>query len=191
MNPPRSPLPRGSSSSTVTANGVAKSQSMRGNAREAVKRPSPNTSFLHTTPNVSDDTSEEDARAENNSIMDDLRSRIVKAENASEEYQRQSNILQTRLDDSFSQQGKLEDQLAEGTGKIEELENEKIQGLRYRREMENRFDTERTAYMNDKDEQKARVEELEAVNQRLKDMLAQRELRSNVEDTELPRLCKF
>ena len=189
-NTTRSPLPRGSSSSSVTtANGMARSQSIRGNAREAVKRPSPNTSILHTNTNVSDD--EEDARAERNSKMEELKTRVLKAETASEEYQRQLNTLQTRLDDSFSQQGKLEDQLAEATGKTEELENDKTQGLRYRREMENRLDAERAAYMTDKEEQKARAEELEAVNQRLKDMLAQREVRSNVdENTELLRSGK-
>lgn len=157
-----------------------------------MKRPSPNASFLNTNPDVSEDTSEEDARAESNSIIDELKTRILKAEIASEECQRQLNTLQVRLDDSLSHQGKLDDQLAESTGKIEELENEKIQWLRQRREMEKRSDDERTAYITDKEEQKVRGEEQEAVIQRLKDMLAQRELRSNAEeDMELPRSCKF
>lgn len=115
-----------------------------------------------------------------------------KAETASEEYQRQLNMLQTRLDDSHFQQGKLEDQVAEVMGTMEELENEKSRELRLRREMESNFDAERTAFVRDKDEQKAKEEELELVIQRLKENLAQRDLRSGVDDDNaLSRSRKF
>ena len=194
-NPPRSPLSRGSSSSTVTANGVARAPSTRGSAgvSRPVKRPSPgNSSFLNTNVNVSDDTSEEDARAESISIMDELKSQVRKAETASEEYQRQLNMLQTRLDDSLLYQAKLEDQTAECMGKMEELENEIITESRQRREMENSFDAERAAFSRDKGEQKVKEAELESTIQRLKESLAQRELRSNLdEDGGFSRSRKF
>ena len=197
-NPPRSPLLRGPSSTTVTANGVARSQSNRGTtstprpSRETLKRPSPNTSFLNTNRDVSDEANEEDARAENISIVGELRDKMRKAETASEEYQRQLNIIQTRLDDSLFQQGKLEDQAAEFTGRIEELENEKSRELRLKREMESNFDAERSAYVKDKNEQKAKEEELELVIQRLKENLSQRDLRSGVDDENaLSRPRKF
>lgn len=197
-NPPRSPLLRGPSSTTVTANGVARSQSNRGisstsrSNRETVKRPSPNTSFLNTNPDVSDDPNEEDARAENISIIEELKDKNRKAQTASEEYQRQLNMLQIRLDDSLSQQGKLEDQVAEVTRTVVELENEKSRELRLKREMESNFDAERAAFVRDKNEQKAREEELELVIQRLKENLAQRDLRSGVDDDKgLSRSRKF
>lgn len=197
-NPPRSPLPRGPSTTSVTAHGVARSQSNRGTSgtprstREPLKRPSPNTSFLNTNPDVSDDANDEDARAENISIIADMRDRMRKAETASEEYQRQLNTLQTRLDDSHFQQGKLEDQVAEVMGTMEELEIEKSRELRLKREMESNFDAERTAFVRDKDEQKAKEEELELVIQRLKENLAQRDLRSGADDDNaLSRSRKF
>lgn len=196
-NPPRSPLLRGPSSTTVTANGVARSQSNRGTStsrpsREALKRPSPNTSFLNTNLDVSDEATEEDARAENISIVGELRDKMRKAETASEEYQRQLNMIQTRLDDSLFQQGKLEDQVAEVTGTIEELENEKSRESRLKREMESNFDAERSAFVKDKNEQKAKEEELELVIQRLKENLSQRDLRSGVDDENgLSRPRKF
>lgn len=187
-NSPRSPLLRGPSSANVTVNGVARSQSNRGtsgtsrSSRETVKRPSPNTSFLNTNPDVSDDANEEDARAENISIIEELREKMRKAEAASEEHQRQLNMLQTRLDDSLFQQGKLEDQVAEVTGTMEELENDRSRELRLKREMESNFDAERAAFVRDKNEQKAKEEELELVIQRLKENLAQRDLRSGADD---------
>ena len=197
-NSPRSPLLRGPSSANVTVNGVARSQSNRGtsgtsrSSRETVKRPSPNTSFLNTNPDVSDDANEEDARAENISIIEELREKMRKAEAASEEHQRQLNMLQTRLDDSLFQQGKLEDQVAEVTGTMEELENDRSRELRLKREMESNFDAERAAFVRDKNEQKAKEEELELVIQRLKENLAQRDLRSGADDANgLSRSRKF
>ena len=194
--PSRSPMARGASSTTVTANGLARVQSTRGTAgtsnrsgREAVKRPSPNANMNF---NVSDDPSEEDARAENITIMDELKSRMRKAETASEDYQRQLNLLQTRLDDSLSHQAKLEDQMAEDSGKMEELESARLQESRQKRDLEANFEAERMAFMRDKSEQKLKQEELELVIQRLKDTWAQREARYSVdEDRGLPKSRKL
>lgn len=179
-NPPRSPLSRGSSSSTVTANGLARGPSMRGGTTTSrpAKRTPNNSNFLNSNPNVSDDASEEDARAENVSIMDELTSQVRKAETAAEEYQRQLNILQTRLDDSLSYQAKLEDQVVEAKGKIEELDKGFVSESRQRREMEGCFEAERSAFISDISEQKAREAELESTILRLKESLSQRELRA-------------
>ena len=124
---------------------------------------------------VSGDVSEEEARAENASLMEELKNRLQKAETASEEYQRQLSMLQNRLNDTLLEQGALEDRLQEGIGKIEMLENDKSQAAREKREMEYQFDAERMAVMKDKEEQKMVEDELQSVNQRLKDALAQRE----------------
>jgi chromosome segregation ATPase len=126
---------------------------------------------------VSHDISEEEARADNTAIMDELRNRLRKAETASEEYQRQLSMLQIRLNDTLLAHGALEDRLQESVKKIETLENEKIQAAREKREMENQFDAERVAVMKDKEEHKLIEEELQSANQRLKDALAQREAR--------------
>lgn len=136
---------------------------------------------------VSDDISEEEARANNASIMEELKSRLRKAETASEEYQRQLSMLQNRLNDTLIEHGVLEDRLQEGIGKIEVLENDRIQAAREKREMEAQFDAERRAMMKDKEEQKIAEEELQVVNQRLKDALAQRDTRYTVDEEKGPQ----
>lgn len=134
---------------------------------------------------ASDEASEDDARAERVSLMDELRSRVQKAETASEEYQRQLNLLQARLDESQQEQGQLEDRLHQSNRDIEELENDRAQSARQRREMQDLYETERTSMLRDKSEQKTREDELVSVNQRLKESLAQRETRNNSEEARL------
>ena len=138
---------------------------------------------MNTT--ASDDASEDDARAEHVSLVDELRSRLHKAETASEEYQRQLNFLQTRLDESQQEQGKLEERLHQSNINVEELESERAQSTRQRREMQDLYETERTSMLKDRAEQKTREDELVSANQRLKENLAQRETRNNVEDSKV------
>lgn len=143
---------------------------------------------MNTT--ASDEASEDDARAEHVSLMDELRSRVQKAETASDEYQRQLNLLQARLDESQQEQGQLEDQLHQSNRNIEELESDRAQSARQKREMQELYETERTSMLKDKSEQKVREDELISANQRLKENLAQRETRSNGEDSRIvsPRI---
>ena len=159
--------------------------------RGAVKRPSPNTSFLNTTNNASDDASDDDIRVENASLMEELKNRLLKAETASEEYQRQLNLLQARLDDSLLGHGKLEDELHENGAKIEELEAEKLQMIRQKRDMEDLFESERMAMAQVTTEQKVKEEEQQLIVRRLKETLAQREIRIGGDDDKgLPRSRK-
>lgn len=189
-NAPSSPRPSSSSrqNSTLSANGVGRSPSLRtSNATQkatkpSVKRPSPNTSFLNTNANVSDEPSDDDARAEHNALMDELRSRVEKAETASEEYQRQLKMLQKKLDESMQEQGKLEEQVHESEAHINDLEDQKVHSIRQKREMEDLFESERTAMQQDKAEQKAKDDEQQAVIQRLKDTLAQREAKVTTDE---------
>ena len=138
---------------------------------------------MNTT--ASDEMSEDDARAEHISMMDELRSRVQKAETASEEYQRQLNLLQARLDEGQQEHGQLEDRLHQNNMRIEELERESAQFARQKREMQDLHDTERTSLLKDVAEQKKREEELISVNQRLKESLSQREARNSGEDSKI------
>ena len=138
---------------------------------------------MNTT--ASDEASEDDARAEHVTLMDELRSRVQKAETASEEYQRQLNLLQARLDEGQQEHGQLEDRLHQGNKKIEELENERVQSVRQKREMQDLYETERTSMLKDKAEQKKREDGLISANQRLKESLAQRETRNSGEDSKV------
>ena len=197
-NSPGSPRPPSSNrqnSSVSSANGLGRSPSLRATnglsrpVRGSVKRHSPNTSFLNTNTNISDEASEDNTRTEDTSVLDELRDRLQKAETASEEYRRQLSMLQTRLDESLQEQGKLEDGVHESEAKINDLEDEKVRLLRQKRETETLFESERIAMAHDKAEQKAREEDLTSTIQRLK--ASQKELRVNGdENKEFSMPCK-
>ncbi|KAI9836802.1 MAG: hypothetical protein M1819_000967 [Sarea resinae] len=184
--PARSPTP----SSAPASNGVTRTRSSRGSigtpvsARAAAKRPVPtttrSTSAISTT---SHDGVDDDTRAETAALIDDLKLRLQKAETASEEYQRQLAVVQSRLDDAIREQGKLEDKAHENDERIEGLENDNRETLRQKRELESIYESERVAMMREKEEQATREEELEEVIQRLKEALSQqRDMRASFED---------
>ena len=130
---------------------------------------------------MSDDASEDDARAEHVALLEELRARLQKAETASDEYQRQLNLLQARLDESQLEHGQIEDQLHQSHTRIEDLENDRVAALRQKKDVESLFENERDALLQDSREQHGRIEELQSVNQRLKENLAQRDKRGSVD----------
>lgn len=91
-------------------------------------------------------------------------------------------MLQSRLDDALKEQGKLEERLHEEEERIEGLENEKRESIRQKRELETIYEAERAAVIKDKEATHSREEELQAIIQRLKESLAQKESRPGVGD---------
>ncbi|RAL58732.1 hypothetical protein DID88_003038 [Monilinia fructigena] len=65
-----------------------------------MQRPGAGASNLssNSVPSVADD----DARAENIALLDDLKERLRKTETISEQFQKQAQVLQSRLDESFT-----------------------------------------------------------------------------------------
>ncbi|KAL9604577.1 MAG: hypothetical protein Q9179_001803 [Wetmoreana sp. 5 TL-2023] len=126
-----------------------------------------------------DDSQEADAKAEHLSLMEELRERVKRAEALSEDYQRQLQSLQHRLNESLQEHGKLEDRLQEREEKVANLEGQAKQAARQRQELENTLESERKAMWQDQADQKALEKELRAANQRLKDDLAERDSRVN------------
>jgi chromosome segregation ATPase len=120
-------------------------------------------------------------------LVDDLKEGLQKAEAASEEFRKQVEVLQTRLDDALKDQGKMEDRLHEEEERVEMLENEKRESQRHRNDLERIFEAERVSVMKDKEDSQTREEELHDVIQRLKENLAQKESRSGSEDGRTPR----
>ncbi|KAL8999770.1 MAG: hypothetical protein Q9169_001443 [Polycauliona sp. 2 TL-2023] len=180
----RSPSSQGSMTSSTNLTGTGRSSPVRGvngiarSARGSVKKPSHTLGQQGASRTPSYDSQEADSRAENVSLMEELRQRMQKAESLSEEYQRQLQSLQSRLNDSQHDHGRLEDQLHERDEKIADCENQAKFAARQRRELENNIDFERKAMLQDQSERRMAEEELRAINQRLKDGLAERESRS-------------
>lgn len=186
--PSAAPTSRSSPSRPSSSiNGIGRSPSLRGGTplsrpgRGGTNARSPQTSFLSTNTTVSDDAGEDDARAEHVSLMEELRSRVQKAETASEEYQRQLNLLQARLDESHQEYSQLEDRLHQKETAIEDLESVQVAAVRQKREIEDLFETERNAILQEKEEHLAKIEELQSVNHRLKETLSQREKRGSID----------
>lgn len=188
MNDSKAPNQRTPSRTTNTkpvgnkspgVNGTARSASTRGGLarppRGGAVRSSSQTSFLNTGNGGAEDPSDDDARAEHNALLDELRSRVQKAETASEEYQKQLNLLQSRLDKSQHSHGQLEDQLHEKQDRVEELETEKVQAARQKRDLEKLFDDERTNMLRDREEQERKEQDSQRVITRLRDNLTQKE----------------
>lgn len=139
-------------------------------------------------PSLTPDNAEEaDARAEHASLLEEFRQRVQRAETMSEDYQRQLQVMESRLKEILQEHGRLEDRLHEREEKITKLEDQEKIAARQRRDTESEFDSERKAMLRDQLEQKAVEEELRAANKRLKDNLAGRDPESHKSSPDLSR----
>ncbi|KAF4591721.1 putative M protein, serotype 2.1 precursor [Ophiocordyceps camponoti-floridani] len=120
------------------------------------------------------EAAESDARAETALAVEDLQQRLAREETRSEQYMKQTDVLQAKLDDAIQASTRLEDRVHEFEEQIDVLNNEKRDATRKIREMESIYESERSAIHKEKEELANREEEMQAVIQRLKDSLAQR-----------------
>lgn len=145
---------------------------------------------MSNVPRINSDLSDEEARAQNAALIDDLRAQLQKAEMASEQYQKQLGVLQMRLDEAVSEQGKLEDQAHEKDTRLEALNSEIRDQARQIRDLEQNHELERNAMLQEKEQQTSREEELQTTIQRLKDSLAQKSMPVNAEgERQISRSC--
>lgn len=107
--------------------------------------------------------------------MADLKERLEEAELTIQEVKRQNEVLQARFDDATKDQAEMEEKLHEEEEKQEQLNNEKRELFKQKRELENIYEEERAAFMKDRDAANSREEELQNVIQRLKDSLSQKD----------------
>ncbi|KIW05524.1 uncharacterized protein PV09_03405 [Verruconis gallopava] len=195
-NTPTSPSPAPRRTGTGAApstpsNGVARARSVRTangtpvSARAMVKKPAGSSDLKNSTSAVG--SADEDARMESSALIDDLKDKLQRAEQAAEDYKKQVEVLQSRLDEAIQEQGKLEDRLHEEEERVEGLENERREVLRQKREIETIYETERAAAMKEREATQAREEELQSIIQRLKESLSQKDNKSGTDDGRMPR----
>ena len=131
-----------------------------------------------------------DAKAEAAAVIDDLRERLQKAEFAAEEAQKQHAVTQARLDDTSKEHNSIEESMHEQEERLEQLEIEKKESIRQRREFEAIYEAERAQSMKEKEELQVREEELRDTIQRLKETMAQKEMRGEDERRQsISRAC--
>ncbi|KAI9924911.1 hypothetical protein ASPWEDRAFT_141060 [Aspergillus wentii DTO 134E9] len=186
-----------SRSPSATTNGVSRTPSVRGStpvsARAAARKPTRSSNLsMSSVPKVANDPSEEEARAQNAALIEELREQLQKAETASEQYRKQLGVLQMRLDEAVSEQGKLEDQAHEKDGRFEALNGEIREHVRQIRDLEQTHEMERNAMLQEKEQQASREEEMQATIQRLKETVAQKDMRINADsDKNVSRSSSF
>ncbi|KAJ5212419.1 uncharacterized protein N7498_004065 [Penicillium cinerascens] len=188
---------RGHARSPSTAtNGLNRSPSLRGStpvsARAAARTRGRSNLSMSNVPRINNDPSEEEAKAQNAALIEELREQLQKAETASEQYQKQLGVLQMRLDEAVSEQSKLEDQAHERDTRIEILSGEVRDQSRQLRDLEQNHESERNAMLQEKEQQTSREEELQATIQRLKESVAQKSMPVNAEgERQISRSSSF
>ena len=130
---------------------------------------------------LSDAGAEDDARAENAQLVAELKEQLGKAELASEQYQKQLEVLQLRLDEVLSDQTRLEEQNHRQETKVQVLQANAKEFARQKREMEQFHEAEKTLILKEREQQASIEEELQSVIRRLNETIRQREVRSHVD----------
>nr|POE93643.1 hypothetical protein CFP56_19655 [Quercus suber] len=185
--PNRSPsrmAPTSASTTTIssTPNGLNRARSVRSggvvSARAAVRKP------------AESDVALDEVKAEMQARLDELHEKLQHVEQSWEDSQKQAAFLQLKLDEARKEQGVLEESVHEHTERVEELENERRESLRARREFEQIYEAERAAAMREKEEAQLREEEMQSSLQRMKETLAQREMRAGLDDDRRPSVAR-
>lgn len=182
---------------TKSSNGLQRTPSGRASpvsARAAARKPGRSNLSVSSVPKIaSSDASsfDDEARAQNAALIDELKEQLQKAETASEQYQKQLGVLQSRLDDAITEQQKLEDQVHERDSNIQALNTQIRDHARQLRDMEQAHEQERNAMLQDKEQQASREEELQSTIQRLKESIAQKDIRVNTDSdkSNISRSC--
>ncbi|KAM0720978.1 hypothetical protein Q7P37_003263 [Cladosporium fusiforme] len=168
----------GSSSSVNRTRSVRTGTGTPVSARAAARKP--------TISNGADS----EAKAEMQVKMEELQEQLRLAEENSTEVQKQAAVLQVKLDEVLKETAMLEEHVHEHTERINDLENEKKESLRARREMEQIYESERAAFMKEREETQTKEEEMQASMQRMKEALAQREMRAGLDDANKPHMSR-
>jgi hypothetical protein len=108
-------------------------------------------------------------------LVAELKDQLQRAEAASDQYQKQLEILKIRLDDVLVDQTKLEEKEHQRDEEIQSLKNELKDFAKQKKEMEQLHDSEKAVILKERDEQATKEEELQAVIRRLNETLKQRE----------------
>lgn len=116
-------------------------------------------------------------------LLDDLRTQVRRAEAASDEYQQEIQVLKARLDELNAEHMKLEDVVATKDEKIQSLEGGKMQAEKQNKALESTALKEQTLFDRKRDASAAREEELIETIQRLKESLFRKEAKGTAQRT--------
>lgn len=174
--------PQATAAGNGTATTVNRTRSVRNgapvSARAAARKP------------AESDAAVDEMKAEMQARLDELQERLQEAERTCEDSQKQAAFLQMKLDEARKEQASLEESVHEHTERIEELSNEKKESLRARRELEQIYEAERVQAMREREQAQVKEEEMQTAMQRMKESLAQREMRAGLDDDRRPSMSR-
>ena len=117
------------------------------------------------------DHDDEDEKATNALLIADLEQRLQRSEQASEQYRKQLEVMQTRLDDATNEQTASEEKEFAQRTELDKLRAELREAARQNRESETSHESENRMLLQDRENQAARELELQSTIARLNETL--------------------
>ena len=117
------------------------------------------------------DQDDEDEKATNAQLIADLEQRLQRSEQASEQYRKQLEVMQTRLDDATNEQTASEEKEFAQRTELDKLRAELREAARQNRESETSHESENRMLLQDRENQAARELELQSTIARLNETL--------------------
>lgn len=156
------------SAAPSTGQGLARNPSLRG--RPVRKTPT------RSSISVDEENEDHEFKTYNTQLIAELKEQVERAEQASEQYRKQLEILQQRLDEATDQQTAAEERDFASRTQIDKLVAEVKESARQRRDIEYTFESERDMLVQEKDRSAAREVELQSVVSRLTETLKTKSL---------------
>jgi uncharacterized coiled-coil protein SlyX len=128
---------------------------------------------------------EDDNRNANAQLIAELKEQVQKAEQASDNYRKQLEVLQKRLDDFAEDQIAVEEREQKRQTELDTLLIDLKDSVRQRRELEQSHEVEKNLMLRERDRHAGREAELQIVISRLNERLRAKELRH----TSVHRIC--
>jgi predicted nucleic acid-binding Zn-ribbon protein len=117
------------------------------------------------------DRDDEDEKATNAQLLADLEQRLQRSEQASEQYRKQLEVMQSRLDEATNEQTASEEKEFAQRTELDKLRAELREAARQNREIETSYESEKRMLLQDRDNQVTKEHELQATVARLNESL--------------------
>lgn len=151
--------------------GLARTPSLR--QTRLARKPANRMSSSFTAADV-EGGDDDDTKSANSQLIAELKERVLRAEQKSEQYQKQLEVMQQRLEDSAAEQTTAEERDYQRQTDNDRLRAEVKDSTRQYRELEVAYDTDRNNLLQERERQADRVIDLEAKINRLTEALRTR-----------------
>lgn len=123
----------------------------------------------------------DDSRAEQAQLIEELKQQAQKAELASEQWQKELEILQLRLNEAVSERNGLEDQFSQKDFLVESVQSENTELMRQKHDMELAHEKDKERMIEEREAHTMKESELHGIIERLNETIKQKEFRSHAD----------